>query len=161
MSSLAEQDRTFMQMALKHAALAPAVGDVPVAAILVQNGQVLALAHNAREIEQDPTAHAELIAIREAAAKLGSWRLTEATLYVTLEPCAMCVGAVIHSRIARLVFGAWDPKAGACGSLFDIPAEPRLNHRVLITGGVLEAESQRLLQDFFRRLREEAVSKGS
>jgi tRNA(adenine34) deaminase len=157
MSSLAEQDRAFMRMALQQAALAPPLGEVPVAAVLVHGGQVLARAHNAREIEQDPTAHAEMIVIREAAAALGSWRLTDTTLYVTLEPCAMCVGAIIHARIARLVFGAWDPKAGACGSLFDLPAEPRLNHRVRITGGVLEEDSQALLQSFFRRLREETA----
>ena len=144
-----------MRIALDHATLAPLLGEVPVAAVLVRNGEILAQAHNLRETEQDPTAHAEIIAIRAASAKLGTWRLTETTLYVTLEPCAMCIGAIIHSRIGRLVFGAWDPKAGACGSVFDLPAEPRLNHRVPVTGGVLESESQALLQDFFRRLRVE------
>ena len=146
-----------MRTALRQAALALPLGEVPVAAVLVRDGQVLALAHNARELEQDPTAHAEMIVIRDAAAALGSWRLTDTTLYVTLEPCAMCVGAILHARIARLVFGAWDPKAGACGSLFDLPGEPRLNHRVLISGGVLEEDSQALLQNFFRRLREETA----
>ena len=148
-----------MRMALDQAALAPPLGDVPIAALLVHNGTVLAQAHNAREIEQDPTAHAEMIVIRDAAAQLGSWRLSDTTLYVTLEPCVMCVGAILQARIARLVFGAWDPKAGACGSLFDIPAEPRMNHRLLMTGGVLEADSQTLLQEFFRRRRQDATPK--
>lgn len=161
MASLAEQDRTFMRLALEQAALAPALGEVPVAALLVRDGAILARAHNAREIEQDPTAHAEMIVIREAAAKRGAWRLTGTTLYVTLEPCAMCVGAILHARIDRLVFGAWDSKAGACGSLFDLPAEPRLNHRLLINGGVLETESRALLQDFFQRLRDKALPETS
>ena len=150
-----------MQAALQQAALALPVGDVPVAAVLVRNGQILARAHNARELEQDPTAHAEILVIREAAAALGSWRLTDTTLYVTLEPCAMCVGAIIHARVTRLVFGAWDPKAGACGSLFDLLGEPRLNHRVLMSGGVLEEDCQALLQTFFRRLREDPAPRTS
>lgn len=144
------QDETFMRMALEQAALAPAQGEVPVAALLVHDGEVLALAHNLRETRQDPTAHAEIVVIQEAAEKLGTWRLIDCTLYVTLEPCPMCAGAIVQSRIARTVFGAWDPKAGACGSLMDIPAEPRLNHRVQITGGVLADESAQLLQNFFQ-----------
>jgi tRNA(adenine34) deaminase len=159
MSFLIEQDRAFMRTALEEAALAPPLGDVPVAAVLVRGDQILAQAHNAREIEQDPTAHAEMIVIRNAAANLGSWRLADTTLYATLEPCAMCIGAIVHARITRLVFGAWDPKAGACGSLFDLPSEPRLNHRVLVTGGVLEEESQALLQEFFRGLREATTTR--
>jgi tRNA(adenine34) deaminase len=151
-------DFHFMQMALQQAALAPAVGEVPIAAVLVHEGQVLASAHNNRETTQDPTGHAELIVIRQAAQLLRSWRLSEATLYVTLEPCAMCAGAVVQSRIARLVFGAWDPKAGACGSIFDIPTERRLNHRVEVVGGVLEQESQSLLQNFFRSKRQGTAS---
>jgi len=147
------QDLTFMRMALGEAARAPAVGEVPIAALIVQGNQVLAQAHNYRELWQDPTAHAEVIAIRAAATALGTWRLTDTTLYVTVEPCAMCIGAIILARISRVVFGAWDPKAGACGSLFDITNEPRLNHRVEIVGGVLEEESQTLLQQFFRQLR--------
>lgn len=154
-----DHDLQFMHMALQQAALAPAVGEVPIAAVLVQEGQVLAAAHNHRETSQDPTAHAELIVIRQAAQLLHSWRLTETTLYVTLEPCAMCAGAIVQSRIARLVFGAWDPKAGACGSIFDIPAERRLNHWVEVVGGLLEQESQALLQEFFRQLRHEAAGK--
>lgn len=148
------QDLTFMRMALTEAARAPAVGEVPIAALIIQNGQVLAQTHNYRESWQDPTAHAELIAIRAAATALGTWRLTDTTLYVTLEPCSMCIGAIILARVSRVVFGAKDPKAGACGSLFDLPAEPKLNHQVLVTGGILEQESQHLLQDFFKQLRE-------
>jgi tRNA(adenine34) deaminase len=154
-----DRDLHFMQMALQQAALAPAVGEVPIAAVLVHDGHVLASAHNDRETSQDPTAHAEMIVIRKAAEQLRTWRLTETTLYVTLEPCAMCAGAIVQSRIARLVFGAWDPKAGACGSIFDIPAERRLNHRVEVTAGVLERESQALLQNFFRPKRQGTASK--
>lgn len=148
-----DHDIQFMRTALRQAALAPSVGEVPIAAILVHDGQVLASAHNDRETSQDPTAHAEMIVIRKAAEQLQMWRLTDTTLYVTLEPCAMCAGAIVQSRIARLVFGAWDPKAGACGSIFDIPTERRLNHRVEVVGGILEQESQTLLQDFFRSKR--------
>ena len=147
------QDLTFMRMVLDEAARAPAVGEVPIAALIVQDSQVLAQAHNHRELWQDPTAHAEVIAIRAAATTIGTWRLTNTTLYVTVEPCAMCIGAIILARIYRVVFGAWDPKAGACGSVFDITNEPRLNHRVEIVGGLLEEDSQTLLQQFFRQLR--------
>jgi len=143
-----------MRMALEAAARAPAVGEVPIAALIVQDSQILAQAHNCRELWQDPTAHAEVIVIRAAATALGTWRLTDTTLYVTVEPCSMCIGAIILARIARVVFGAWDPKAGACGSVFNLPAEPRLNHQVAVTGGVLEQESQALIQNFFKELRE-------
>jgi tRNA(adenine34) deaminase len=146
-------DLMFMRMALEEAARAPAVGEVPIAALIVQNSQVLAQTHNYRELWQDPTAHAEVIAIRAAAIALGTWRLTDTTLYVTVEPCSMCIGAIILARISRVVFGAWDPKAGACGSVFDFTNEPRLNHRVEILGGLLEQESQALIQQFFRQLR--------
>lgn len=148
------QDLMFMRMALEEASRALAVGEVPIAALIVQNSQVLAQTHNYRERWQDPTAHAEVIAIRAAATALGTWRLTDTTLYVTVEPCSMCIGAIILARISRVVFGAWDPKAGACGSVFDLPAEPRLNHRVAVTGGVLEQESQALIQNCFKELRE-------
>ena len=148
------QDLTFMQMALEAAAKAPAVGEIPIAAVIVQAGRVLAQTHNYRELWQDPTAHAEIIAIRTAATALGTWRLTDTTLYVTVEPCSMCIGAIILARVSRVVFGAWDPKAGACGSLFDLPSEPKLNHRVAVTGGILEQESQALIQKFFKNLRE-------
>jgi tRNA(adenine34) deaminase len=147
------QDLTFMRMALEEAARAPVVGEVPIAALIVQDDQVLVQTHNYRELWQDPTAHAEVIAIRAAATALGTWRLTNTTLYVTVEPCAMCIGAIILARIPRVVFGAWDPKGGACGSVFDLTNEPHLNHRVEIVGGLLEEESQTLLQQFFRQLR--------
>ncbi|MEO6306277.1 MAG: tRNA adenosine(34) deaminase TadA [Nitrospiraceae bacterium] len=143
-----------MRMALEEAARAPVLGEVPIAALIVQGSRVLAQTHNYRELWQDPTAHAEVIAIRAAAIALGTWRLTDTTLYVTVEPCAMCIGAIILARIPRVIFGAWDPKGGACGSLFDLPTEPKLNHRVQVTGGVLEQESQALIQKFFKELRE-------
>ena len=155
MTFIADKDREYMRLALEQAGLAPALGEVPIGAVLVQDGQVLAQVHNFREIWQDPTAHAEIVAIREAASRLGTWRLTGATLYVTVEPCSMCAGAIIQSRISRLVFGARDPKAGACGSVFNLPEERRLNHKVEVSGGVLERESQELIQTFFRTLRED------
>jgi len=142
--------------ALRAARRAPAHRDVPVGAVLVKEGAVLARARNRREAEGDPTAHAEVIAIRRAARKLGSWRLDGCTLYVTLEPCAMCAGAVVLARITRLVFGAEDPKAGFAGSLGDLCRDPRLNHHVHVTEGVLAAECGGLLRSFFRRMRAEA-----
>ena len=142
-----------MRMALEEAARAAVVGEVPIAALVVQDSRVLSKSHNYRELWQDPTAHAEIIAIRTAATALSTWRLADTTLYVTVEPCSMCFGAIILARVSRVVFGAWDPKAGACGSVFDLTKEPRLNHRVEIVGGLLEAESQTLLQQFFRQLR--------
>lgn len=148
------EDLTFMRIALEEAARAPAIGEVPIAAVIVRGSQILAQAHNCRELWQDPTAHAEVIAIRAAANTLGTWRLTDTTLYVTVEPCSMCIGAIILARIPRIVFGAWDLKAGACGSVFNLPSEPKLNHRVAVTGGVLEQESQALIQKFFKELRE-------
>jgi len=152
-------DRQFMQQALTLARSAPLIGEVPIAALLVQEGLVIAGAHNLRETRQDPTAHAELIAIQDGARRLNSWRLTETTLYVTLEPCTMCIGAIVLARIPRLVFGATDPKAGACGSIMNIPPEPRLNHHVEVAGGLFAEESQTLLQDFFRQLRQEAAQR--
>lgn len=148
-----------MELALQQATLAPLVGEVPIGAVLVYKNEVLAVAHNYREISQDPTAHAEMIVIRKAAEQLKTWRLTDTTLYVTLEPCPMCAGAIVQARIARLVFGAWDPKAGACGSILDIPGERRFNHRVQVTGGLYEQESRAVLQEFFRAKREKASEK--
>jgi len=148
------QDLAFMRVALEEAARAPVIGEVPIAAVIVREDRILAQAHNYRELWQDPTAHAEVIAIRAAATMLGTWRLTETTLYVTVEPCSMCMGAIILARIPRIVFGAWDAKAGACGSVFDLSSEPKLNHQVAVTGGVLEQESQGLIQKFFKQLRE-------
>lgn len=147
------EDQAFMRIALEEAARAPAIGEVPIGAVVVRGGQILAQAHNYRELWQDPTAHAEIIAIRAAATTLGTWRLTETTLYVTVEPCTMCIGAIILARIPRVVFGAWDLKAGACGSVFDLTNEARLNHHVEVLGGLLEQESQTLIQRFFRQLR--------
>jgi tRNA(adenine34) deaminase len=148
-----DRDIGYMKLALEQARKASAKDEVPIGAVLVRDDQVLAQAHNFRETWQDPTAHAEMVAIRETAAQSGSWRLTDTTLYVTLEPCAMCIGAIILARIPRLVFGALDSKAGACGSVLNVPAERRLNHRVEVIGGVLEQESQELLQTFFKNLR--------
>lgn len=151
--SMHHTDSQYMELALQQAALAPHVGEVPIGAILVRNHDVIAAGHNYREVSQDPTAHAEMIVIRKAAERLKTWRLTDTTLYVTLEPCPMCAGAIVQSRITRLVFGAWDPKAGACGSILDIPGERRFNHRVDVVGGLLQQQSQELLQNFFRPLR--------
>lgn len=153
MRSFDELDHRFMQQALTLARAAPLIGEVPIAALLVRDGVVIAEAHNRRETQQDPTAHAELMVIQEGAQQTKSWRLTGTTLYVTLEPCAMCIGAVILARIPRLVFGAADPKAGACGSIMDVPSVPRLNHRVEVVGGLCAEESQKILQEFFRGLR--------
>jgi tRNA(adenine34) deaminase len=156
---ISEEHLVYMRLALDEARFAAAAAEVPVGALLVAERAVVARAHNRREAWQDPTAHAELIAIREAASQLRSWRLTGSTLYVTMEPCAMCVGAAILARVERVVFGAWDAKAGACGSVLNIPGERGLNHRIEIVSGVLEEESRDLLQDFFRGLREKEDSR--
>jgi tRNA(adenine34) deaminase len=139
-----------MQLALDQARMAAMHGDVPVGAVVIdQAGTVLASAGNEREIRHDPTAHAEMLALREASRRLRSWRLTGLTLVVTLEPCTMCAGALVLARVARLIFGAFDEKAGAVSSLFDVVRDPRLNHRVEVRGGILEAECGALLKDFF------------
>jgi tRNA(adenine34) deaminase len=148
-----DHDSHCMELALQQARCATLSGEVPIGAILVYKDEVVAAAHNYREVLQDPTAHAEILVIRKAAERLQTWRLTDTTLYVTLEPCPMCAGAIVQSRVARLVFGAWDPKAGACGSILNITAERRFNHHVEVVGGVLEQESQALLKEFFRSLR--------
>jgi len=142
-------DQHFMQLALHEAARAPLHDDVPIGAIVVRGEDVIASAHNERELRRDPTAHAELLALRDAARHSGSWRVLDAVLYVTLEPCAMCAGAIVLARVPRVVFAAYDPKAGACGSVLDVLGEPRLNHRPDITGGVLAEESSQLLSAFF------------
>ncbi len=147
-----------MDAALAEARAAAELGEVPVGAIVVgAEGRVLARAHNRREIDQDPLAHAEILALRAAARATGSWRLAGATLYVTLEPCAMCAGAIVLSRVARLVFAAADPKAGFCGSLGDLVGDVRLNHRPEVTSGVREAESREMLRAFFAALRRGGV----
>ncbi len=151
-SSFAE-DSHWMREALREAERAGRRGEVPVGAIVVGAGRVLGRAGNAIEATQDPTAHAEMLALRQAAAALGTRRLLATTLYVTLEPCAMCAGAAVLARVPRLVFGATDPKSGACGSLCNIAADPRLNHRCQVRGGVLERECAELLKGFFAALR--------
>jgi tRNA(adenine34) deaminase len=150
-----EQDRAAMVRALHAAAQASAIGEVPVGCVIYQteSGHELACAANRREVDGDPLAHAEMLAIREAARKLGDWRLSGCTLVVTLEPCAMCAGAIVNSRVDRLVIGAMDPKAGACGSLMSIVEDSRLNHRVVPIRGVLAEQSAELLREFFRGLR--------
>jgi len=142
-------DERFMRIAIAEAQLADAHGDVPVGAVLVRDGVVLARAHNERERRQDPTAHAELLALRAAALVTGSWRLLECVLYVTLEPCAMCAGAIVLARVPRVVYGTDDPKAGAAGSVLDLLASPSLNHRPEVSGGTLETQCAELLRSFF------------
>jgi tRNA(adenine34) deaminase len=143
------RDEYFMRLALREAERAMEHDDVPIGAVLVHEGEVLATGRNEREERQDPTAHAEVLALREAAEKLGSWRVLDSVLYVTLEPCAMCAGAIVLARVPRVVFGAWDPKAGAAGSVLDVLAEPRLNHRPEVSGGLLAEECGALLSSFF------------
>ncbi len=142
-----------MAVALEEAGQAAAAGDVPVGAVIVVAGRVVARAHNERELRRDPTAHAEVLALRAAAEATGGWRLPEATLVVTLEPCPMCAGALVAARVGRLVFGAFDPKAGACGSLYNLCADPRLNHELPVTRGVLAEPSAQLLEEFFVKRR--------
>jgi tRNA(adenine34) deaminase len=149
-------DERFMRQALAAARRAPAHADVPVGAVVVKDGAVVARGRNTREKTADPTAHAEVLAIRRAAKRLGSWRLEGCTLYVTLEPCAMCAGAIVLSRLPRLVYGASDPKAGFVGSLGNLCRDPRLNHRPVVTAGVLAEECGRILVEFFREKRRTA-----
>ncbi len=149
-----KSDQHFMRLALAEAESAAALGETPVGAVLVIEGEVVSAAHNLRETWQDPSAHAELIAVRQASAKLGRWRLNGATLYVTLEPCLMCAGALVLARLDRLVYGCRDPKAGALGSVYDVVRDGRLNHTYRITPGVLEAECSAVLLRFFSQLRE-------
>jgi tRNA(adenine34) deaminase len=147
-------DEYFMRLALREAARAVAHDDVPVGAVVVRDGEVIASAHNERELRQSPTAHAEILAIEEAARRIGHWRLLETTIYVTIEPCPMCAGAISQARVPRLVYGARDEKAGAAGTVFDIARDPRLNHFTEVRSRVLEDESVALLQEFFNRRRE-------
>ena len=147
-------DERYMAEALRQAAAALDDDEVPVGAVIVQDGRVIGRAHNQRERLGDPTAHAEMIAITQAAASFGNWRLENCTMYVTLEPCPMCAGAMVLARLPRLVFGARDPKAGAVGSIYDIPRDPKLNHVVDVTGGVREQECGDILTEFFRRKRQ-------
>ncbi len=151
-----EQNRDFeyMNAALEEAQKAFALGEVPVGAILVHKDTIIACGHNLREWQQNPTAHAELLVIQRAADEMKSWRLLDTTLYVTLEPCLMCAGAILQARIPRLVFGTMDPKAGACGSLFTVHQDSRLNHQVEITHGIQDDLCRNILKEFFQRLRQ-------
>ncbi len=148
-----DDDRRWMEVALEEAERAAAIGEVPVGAVVVREGEVVGRGRNRRESAGDPLGHAEILAIRRAAAAIDGWRLTGCTMYVTLEPCAMCAGALVNSRIERLVFGARDPKAGYCGSLGDIVRDTRLNHRLEVRHGVLAEACGRMLKDFFAGLR--------
>ena len=142
-------DEHYMLLALREADRAAEAGDVPVGAVVVHGGEVIGIGRNERELTGDPTAHAEIIALREASRKLGNWRLLETVLYVTLEPCAMCAGAIVLSRVPRVVFATTDPKAGAAGSVFDVLAEPRLNHRPEVDSGLFADEAAAQLRDYF------------
>jgi tRNA(adenine34) deaminase len=146
-------DERWMRIALEEAAAAEALGEVPVGAVIVRGGEVVARGHNLTHTHQDPSAHAEMVAIRRAAQATGHWRLLDCTLYVTLEPCAMCSGAIVLARIPRLVYAAPDPKAGMCGSLENLVQYPRLNHRVQLTAGILTQEAGDVLRAFFRARR--------
>jgi tRNA(adenine34) deaminase len=143
------RDEHFMRIALREARRALEHDDVPIGAVVVRGGEVIGAGHNEREVRQDPTAHAELLALREAARAVGSWRVLETVLYVTLEPCAMCAGAIVLARIPRVVYGASDPKAGAAGSVLDVLGERRLNHRPEVAGGLLAVDCGGLLSEFF------------
>ncbi|MFV9511862.1 tRNA adenosine(34) deaminase TadA [Tepidibacillus sp. LV47] len=144
----------YMQEALLEAKKAEALGEVPIGAVIVKDGKIIARGHNLRETKKDPTAHAEMIAIQQASQVLGGWRLHRCTLYVTLEPCQMCAGAIIQARIDHVVYGAKDPKAGCAGTLCNLLEDPRFNHQATVTSGVLEEEASLLLKKFFRNLRQ-------
>jgi tRNA(adenine34) deaminase len=143
------RDEYFMRLALREAERALEHDDVPVGAVVVHEGEVIGTGHNERELREDPTAHAETIALREASRHLGSWRVLDSVLYVTLEPCAMCAGAIVLARVPRVVFGTWDPKAGAAGSVMDVLDHPKLNHRPDVDGGLLAEECAAQLRAFF------------
>jgi len=146
-------DETFMAEALAEARLAAAEGEVPIGAVVVVDGRIVGRGRNARERLNDPTAHAEILALHEASKELGRWRLSGATMYATLEPCPMCAGALVNARIDRLVYGVADPKAGAVDTLFDLVRDPRLNHRVRVESGILAEECGEILRQFFRERR--------
>ena len=154
-------DETWMRAAIGEAELAKVDGEVPVGAVIIHRGRIIGRGRNARESSQDPTAHAEMIALREAAKALGSWRLIDTTLYVTLEPCPMCAGALVNARVARVVWGCNDPKAGATETLYTIGSDPRLNHRFECVPGVLSDECSALLTSFFAAIRDQNNSSGT
>ena len=143
------RDEYFMRLALREASRALEHEDVPIGAVIVREGEVIGTGHNERELRSDPTAHAEMIALREAARALGSWRVLDAVMYITLEPCAMCAGAIVLARVPRVVFAANDPKAGAAGSVLNVLQQPELNHRPQVESGLLAEESAELLRSFF------------
>ena len=153
MTAEIQDDERFMRAAIGEAQAAFDEGEVPIGAVIVRGGRIVGRGHNQREGLHDPTAHAEMIALTAAASAVGSWRLDDCTIYVTLEPCAMCAGALVLARIGRLVYGPTDPKGGACESLYSIPTDERLNHRVDVTAGVLADEGARLLREFFAHQR--------
>lgn len=148
-----EQDRSWMMEAIAEAHKAESIGEVPIGAVIVQNDEIIGRGYNLRETRHDPTAHAELVAIRDACDRIGAWRLLDCTLYVTLEPCPMCAGAIVQSRVKRVVYGTIDPKAGCAGTLMNLLQEPRFNHETELTSGVLQTECASLLTQFFRKLR--------
>jgi tRNA(adenine34) deaminase len=150
-----EVDAAWMERALEQAELAAAAGEVPVGALVIKDGEIIGHGHNRNLLDNDPTAHAEIVALRQAAARLGNHRLTGCTMVATIEPCSMCAGALIHARIARLVYGASDPKAGAAGSTLQVINHPSLNHRMEVTAGVLAAKCSEVLQKFFRQKRQQ------
>ena len=146
-------DAEWMKHALEQARLAAAAGEVPVGAVIVKDGKIVGLGHNRTLLDGDPTAHAEIVALRQAAAHIGNYRLGDCVMFATIEPCAMCAGAMIHARLARLVYGASDPKAGAAGSVLEVINHPKLNHEMEVTSGVLAEECAEVLQEFFRQKR--------
>jgi tRNA(adenine34) deaminase len=151
------EDAVWMEQALEQAALAGAAGEVPVGAVVIKDGQIIGRGHNRNLLENDPTAHAEIVALRQAAARMGNHRLTGCVMFATIEPCAMCAGALVHARISRLVYGASDPKAGAAGSVLQVINHPGLNHRMEITAGVLAGRCSEVLQRFFRDKRQQSA----
>lgn len=143
-------DKAYMELAIEEALKGSINGEVPVGAVIVKDGSIIASAHNEKELTSKATRHAEIVAIERASEALGGWRLEEADMYVTLEPCAMCAGAIINARIRRLYFGAYDPKAGCCGTLYNLPQDGRFNHVTEVTGGIMAEECGRIISDFFR-----------
>ena len=149
-----DKNKAFMAEALKEAALAAEMGEVPIGAVIVRGDEIIAAAHNLVETSKDPTAHADMLAIRQAAERLGGWRLTGCHMYVTVEPCSMCAGAIVWARIEKLFIGTDDPKGGACGSIFNIPQEKKLNHYTEIETGLLREECSEIMKTFFKKLRD-------
>ncbi|WP_337102296.1 tRNA adenosine(34) deaminase TadA [Paenibacillus sp. YIM B09110] len=148
------EDQAWMTEAIAEARKAEQIGEVPIGAIIVRNNEIIGRGYNLRETQNDPTAHAEMVAIRDATERIGAWRLLDCTLYVTLEPCPMCAGAIVQSRVKRVVYGTTDPKAGCAGTLMNLLQEPRFNHETELTSGILQQECASLLTQFFRKLRE-------